>query len=79
MGWPTDHDLGDAVPALLETLEDGNPLVRSSAAYALGLLGLAAKDAVPALVEALKADDARVREVAAEALQNIEQASKEAP
>jgi HEAT repeat protein len=46
-----------AVPALIEALDDPEPLVRLSAADALGKVGPAAGDAVPKLAEMLKTDE----------------------
>ncbi len=59
------------VAKLIEALKDQDTGVRSSAAYALGKIGPAAKDAVPALIEALKHQDSRVRLGAASALGGI--------
>ena len=42
-----------AIPVLLETLKDSDPLVRRLSTYALGEIGPAAKETIPALKEAL--------------------------
>ena len=61
----------EAVPALIDCLEDSSSDVRSSAAQALGNLGEHAKDAVPALIETLRDSDSIVRDTATEALGNL--------
>jgi HEAT repeat protein len=50
---------------LIETLKDNEPLVRASAATALGALGAEAKAALPALTE-LQKDQATVVKLAAD-------------
>ena len=52
----------------LRALKDEDPLVRGSAAAALGLLGATDPQTLQALREALKDEDPRVRSMAAEAL-----------
>jgi HEAT repeat protein len=60
----------DAVPALIETLqEDDDPITRSAAARALGKVGPGAKPAAAVLIEALQ--EARVRRWAVYALGRI--------
>ena len=62
----------DAVPALIEALEDGDAAVRWDAAKALGKMGPAAASAVPALAAALhEHDDVIVRQYAVAALGKI--------
>jgi HEAT repeat protein len=61
----------DVVPALTEMLKDENKYGRSSAALALGELGLVAKAALPALIAALKDEDRRVRIAVGKALKKI--------
>jgi HEAT repeat protein len=59
------------VPALIESLKDGEVDVRWSAAIGLGYYGADAEEAIPAL-ETLKDDaDARVREAARVAISRI--------
>lgn len=60
-----------AIPALKESLNSPDRLIRVFVAEALGELGSASKDAVPALIRALKDDDQQVRENAAESLGKI--------
>ena len=58
----------DAVPSLMELLEEPNPRLKQRATGALGLVGAAAEPAVPALVKNLKSPDRDVRMLAADAL-----------
>lgn len=58
----------DLVPLLAKTLKDPDPLVRRSAAFALGCLAEGADAALPALAAALGDDSAAVRQNAAWAL-----------
>ncbi|GAX41682.1 hypothetical protein NIES4075_26790 [Tolypothrix sp. NIES-4075] len=63
-----------AVPDLVKALQNKNPKFRSSAAFALGIIGEKTEtaSAVPALIQALKNDkEADVRKDAAEALGRI--------
>ena len=57
-----------AVPALIDTLQDENESIRTSAAYALGDIGAPAQEAVPSLTQALGDESAWVRRHATEAL-----------
>jgi HEAT repeat protein len=57
-----------AIPALIAALKDKEGNVRSSAAEALGKMGVEAKAAIPALIAALKDENAFVRYRVAEAL-----------
>jgi len=52
-------------------LKDSSPLVRKSAARAIGRLSPSAKEALPALIEAVNDQSPEVRETAAEAIQRI--------
>ena len=51
------EDAIDAVPALIQTLQDPEEIVRVSAAKALGSIGEGAVDAVPALIPLLQDQD----------------------
>jgi HEAT repeat protein len=69
----------DAVPALMEALEDDDSAVRWDAAKALGKLGPAAARAVPALVAVLhEQSDAIVRQYAVAALGSMGAAARSA-
>ncbi len=57
-----------AVPALIQALKDKNPSVRSSAAIALGKMGVLATPAVPSLSNALQDENLEVRRNAAIAM-----------
>jgi HEAT repeat protein len=46
-----------AIPALIEALQDSDPLVRRLSAYALGQIGPAAKEAVQPLTTAMQQGD----------------------
>jgi len=59
----------DAIPALINLLEDEDEFVRLSTTVALGDIG--AQEAVPALINALKDEDFMVRNFAAESLTKI--------
>lgn len=59
----------DAVPALIQALQDYHPDVRQQAAWALGQIGPAAKEAIPALTQTLAAPG--IRDVVGEALRKI--------
>jgi vesicle coat complex subunit len=56
------------VPALVRALKDKNPSVRSSAAIALGKMGVQATSAVPSLSHALQDENLEVRRSAAIAM-----------
>lgn len=60
----------EAIPALIQVLEDEDEYVRSSAVFALGEIG-PQPGVVPALLEALGDEDGFVRGTAAEALGKI--------
>ena len=61
----------DAVPALIQALQDQDEWVRSRATLALGRIGGGAEDAVPALMQTLQDKDVYVRKYAASALGSI--------
>jgi HEAT repeat protein len=67
-----------AVPALIETLEDPEPVVRREAAFTLGAIGPEADEAVPALIELLEDEDQDVQHAACYALGKIGPGAKEA-
>ncbi len=74
------HRQGEAtkiVPALIESLKDGEVDVRWSAAIGLGYYGADAEEAIPALEKAQSDYDARVREAARVAISRIEGKEKE--
>ena len=58
----------DAVPALMQLLQDEVSNVRNNAAWALSEIG---EDAVPALIQALQDQDSQVRANAVLALEQI--------
>jgi HEAT repeat protein len=62
----------EAVPALIEALEDPSPEVRRYAALSLGSYGSAASAAVPALQKATGDSDEGARQLAAKALKRIQ-------
>ncbi|MBI3462390.1 MAG: HEAT repeat domain-containing protein [Planctomycetes bacterium] len=68
----------EAVPQLIQALENENPKVRAGAARVLGLIGDKAKAAEPTLIEALDDTDHEVRVSAATALSQIGADSKSA-
>ena len=66
----------DAVPVLIQALQDGSRGIRASAAGVLGQIGAGAVDAVPALIQALQNEDAQVCVSAAEVLGQIESGAR---
>jgi HEAT repeat protein len=62
---------GQAVPTLVNTLNDPNPRVRAEAARALARIGPEATEAVPALIARLDDPDEEVRQAAARALGQV--------
>ena len=68
----------DAVPELVQTLEDPDAEVRMYAARSLSMMGPTAQSAVPALVKHLHDSDDRVRRTSARALGQIGPAAKSA-
>jgi HEAT repeat protein len=61
----------DAVPSLMELLDNPSPHLKQRAAEALGLAGSAAEPAVPTLVKLLEDSDFTVRQRVADALGEI--------
>ncbi|MEO2049316.1 MAG: HEAT repeat domain-containing protein [Pirellulales bacterium] len=68
----------EALPLLMEALNDGEPQVRSAVALALGTMGPSATSTVPKLIESLADDDGLVRASAAEAIGRFGQIAHEA-
>ena len=58
----------NAVPSLMELLNDPSPHLKQRAVEALGLVGAAAEPAVPAIIKNLEGADFEVRQRAADAL-----------
>jgi HEAT repeat protein len=76
--WPALHDWLDChrtqlqrVQTLIAALSDGAWRVRSSAASALGQIGLVTAEVLPALITALQDDDKEVRRSVAMALEQL--------
>lgn len=67
----------EAIPALIEALQDREMLVRYNAAAALSNLGESAKAAAPALKQGLSDKDASVRSIMASALRSMKQPPSE--
>jgi HEAT repeat protein len=65
------HFRAEAVPALVQALDDEDFSVRAAATRALGEIGPEARDALPALLNALNDENAAVREAAKRALVDI--------
>ena len=61
----------DAVPALIQSLQDQDADFRGNASLALGKIGEEAVNAVPTLIQAFQDPHATVRQGAAEALEKI--------
>ncbi len=61
----------DAIPRLIESLADVEPVVRRASAWALGAVGTGSEQAVQALVGALRDEDWVVRREAVRALQML--------
>ena len=61
----------EAVPTLLELLQDASVQNRKLAAWTLGYIGQAAVEAIPALLVALRDSNEGVRKMACEALEKI--------
>jgi HEAT repeat protein len=62
---------GDAVPDLLEALEDKDESMRRDAVDALGRIGAMTKAVIPGLIAALQDESADVRREAAYALGEV--------
>jgi HEAT repeat protein len=61
----------EALPALLQSLKDREPLVRDAVANAIGCIGPASPDAVHALQKALTDSNSFVQATATKALKKI--------
>lgn len=64
------ENISKAIPSILPLLKDKNPVLRSDAAYFLGMIGN--KDIIPLLREAISDEDENVRVIAKEAIEDIE-------
>jgi HEAT repeat protein len=62
--------ISKAIPSILPLLKDANPVVRSDAAYFLGMIGH--RDALSLLMETANDKDENVRVIAKEAIEEIE-------
>ncbi|MEW6163227.1 MAG: HEAT repeat domain-containing protein [Nitrospirota bacterium] len=67
------ENLSKAIPSILPLLKDQNPVLRSDAAYLLGMIGH--KDALSFLREAENDEDKNVSIIAREAIEEIESGS----
>jgi HEAT repeat protein len=65
----------EAVPTLLELLQDACVQNRKLAAWTLGYIGQGAVEAIPALLVAVRDSDEGVRKMACEALEKINPSS----
>lgn len=65
-------DAASAVPSIVPLLKDEDPVVRRTAALALGAIGPAAKEAVPQLKELMQTTDRDQMTAVANALRAIE-------
>jgi HEAT repeat protein len=64
------ENISKAITSILPFMKDPNPVLRSDAAYFLGMIG--DKDVLPFLKEAAKDEDDNVRIIAKEAIEEIE-------
>ena len=64
------ENISKAIPSILPLLKDKNPVLRSDAAYFLGMIG--DENVLPFLKEAAKDKDDNVRIIAKEAIEEIE-------
>jgi len=64
------ESISKAIPSIFPLLKDKNPVLRSDAAYFLGMIGH--KEALPFLTEAATDKDENVRIIAKEAIEEIE-------
>jgi HEAT repeat protein len=64
------ENISKAIPFILPLLKDKNPVLRSDAAYFLGMIG--DKNVLPFLEEAAKDENDNVRIIAKEAIEEIE-------
>jgi len=69
----------DAVPVLIESLNDRNPQVRGRAAAALGEIGPSAKESVPALLAMLQDSKGNLDPETLEYLQKVDEMQKKHP
>lgn len=72
LGAVTSPDDRDAVPYLLEALEDPSDVTRKAAVEGLGRIGKNAASSLPALRKLLKDEEEAVRQAAAEAIRRIQ-------
>jgi HEAT repeat protein len=63
------ENISKAIPSILPLLKDQNPVLRSDAAYFLGMIGH--KDVLPFLTEAANDKNENVRIIAKEAIEEI--------
>lgn len=63
-------NISKAIPSIMPLLKDKNPVLRSDAAYFLGMIGN--KDVLAFLKETAKDEDDNVRIIAKEAIEEIE-------
>jgi len=64
------ENIPKAIPSILPLLKDQSPVIRSDAAYLLGMIGH--KDVLPFLTEAANDKDENVRIIVKEAIEEIE-------
>jgi len=64
------ENISKAIPSILPLLKDKNPVLRSDAAYFIGMIGN--KESIPLLKEAAKDEDENVTVIAQEAIEEIE-------
>jgi HEAT repeat protein len=69
----------DAIPVLIESLNDRNPQVRGRAAGLLGDLGPSAKEAVPALLATVKDDKGNLDSHTLDYLRKVEEMKQKHP
>jgi HEAT repeat protein len=67
------ENISKAIPSILPLLKEQNPVLRSDAAYLLGMIGH--KDVLPFLREAANDADENVRIIAKEAIEEIDPGS----
>ncbi len=67
------ENISKAIPSILPLLKDQNPVLRSDAAYFLGMIGH--KEVLPFLREAANDEDENVRIIAKEAIEEIDPGS----
>jgi len=64
------ENISKAISSILPLLKDKNPVLRSDAAYFIGMIGN--KESIPLLKEAAKDEDENVTVIAQEAIEEIE-------